>query len=89
MRSIGLFSIVELVKDRKTREPMAPYNARPDQMGVMNDLRKAFLDAGLYTFVRWNTFFVNPPLCITQEQLLEGLAIIDKCLELTDRAVKN
>jgi taurine--2-oxoglutarate transaminase len=89
VRSIGLFSIVELVKDRKTREPMAPFNARHDQMGVMNDLRKAFLDAGLYTFVRWNNFFVNPPLCITQEQLMEGLAIIDKCLEITDRAVKN
>jgi taurine--2-oxoglutarate transaminase len=89
VRSIGLFSIVELVKDRKTREPMAPFNARHDQMGVMNDLRKAFLDAGMYTFVRWNNFFINPPLCITQEQLQEGLAIMDKALEITDRAVKN
>jgi taurine---2-oxoglutarate transaminase len=89
VRSIGLFSIVELVKDRKTREPMAPFNARHDQMGVMNDLRKAFLDNGIYTFVRWNNFFVNPPLSITKEQLLEGLSIMDKCLEITDAAVKN
>jgi taurine--2-oxoglutarate transaminase len=89
VRSIGLFSIVELVKDRKTREPMAPFNARHDQMGVMNDLRKAFLDNGIYTFVRWNNFFVNPPLTITKEQLLEGLSIMDKCLNITDAAVKS
>ena len=58
-------------------------------MGVMNELKKSFTDNGLYTFVRWNNFFVNPPLCITQEQLLEGLSIIDKSLEIADRAVKN
>jgi taurine--2-oxoglutarate transaminase len=38
VRSIGLFSIVELVKDRKTREPLAPFNAKADQMAVMNKL---------------------------------------------------
>ncbi|HLL56047.1 MAG TPA: aminotransferase class III-fold pyridoxal phosphate-dependent enzyme [Myxococcaceae bacterium] len=88
VRSIGLFSIVELVKDRKTREPMAPFNAKPDQMGVMHKLGGFFRDNGLYTFVRWNNFFVNPPLCITEEQLMEGLAIIDRALEITDAAVK-
>lgn len=87
VRSIGLFSIVELVKDRKTREPMAPFNARADQMGVMNDVRKTLLDNGIYTFVRWNNFFVNPPLCITEEQLLEGLTHVEKALEVADRAV--
>jgi taurine--2-oxoglutarate transaminase len=86
VRSLGLFSIVELVKDRKTREPMAPFNGHSP---VMNELKKALYDNGIYTFVRWNNFFVNPPLCITEEQLLEGLAIIDKCLEITDRAVKS
>jgi len=85
VRSIGLFSIVELVKDRKTREPLAPFNGHSPPM---NELRKALLDGGIYTFVRWNNFFVNPPLCITEEQLLEGLAIVDKALEVTDRAVK-
>ncbi|MFT3836205.1 MAG: aminotransferase class III-fold pyridoxal phosphate-dependent enzyme [Myxococcaceae bacterium] len=89
VRSLGLFSIVELVKNRKTREPMAPFNARPDQMGVMGDLRKALIDGGIYTFVRWNNFFVNPPLCITEEQLMEGLAIVDKALDVADRGVVN
>ena len=87
VRSIGLFSIVELVKNRKTREPMAPFNAKPDQMGVMNKLGARFREDGLYTFVRWNNFFVNPPLCITEEQLREGLGIIDRALEITDAAV--
>jgi taurine--2-oxoglutarate transaminase len=87
VRSIGLFSIVELVKDRKTREPLAPFNAKPDQMGAMSKLAAFFRENGLYTFVRWNNFFVNPPLCVTEEQLMEGLAIIDKGLELTDAAV--
>ena len=45
----------------------------------------AFLrENGLFTFVRWNTFFINPPLCITEQQLREGLAIIDRALEITD-----
>ena len=38
--------------------------------------------------MRWNNFFVNPPLCITEEQLLEGLAVVDKALEITDAAVR-
>ncbi len=87
VRSIGLFSIVELVRDRKTREPLAPFNARPDQMGAMAKLAARFREDGLHTFVRWNNFFVNPPLCITEEQLREGLAIIDRALEVTDAAV--
>ena len=87
VRAIGLFSIVELVKDRKTREPLVPYNARAAQMQVMNQINKFFREHGLYTFVRWNNFFVNPPLCITEEQLMEGLGVVDAALEISDRAV--
>ena len=87
VRAIGLFSIVELVKDRQTREPLVPYNPRPAQMQPMNQINKFFRENGLYTFVRWNTFFVNPPLCITEEQLMEGLAVVDAALDIADRAV--
>ncbi len=87
VRAIGLFSIVELVKDRNTREPLVPYNARPAQMQVMNQINKFFREHGLYTFIRWNNFFVNPPLCITEEQLMEGLGVVDAALEISDRAV--
>jgi len=83
-RSLGLFGIVELIRNRQTREPMAPFNGTSPEM---KELGKFFRDEGLYTFVRWNTFFTNPPLCITEEQLREAFSIIDRGLEITDRAV--
>jgi taurine--2-oxoglutarate transaminase len=83
-RNIGLFGIVELVRNRETREPMAPFNGASPEMQALG---KHFRQEGLYTFVRWNTFFTNPPLCITEAELREAFAIIDKGLEITDRAV--
>ena len=83
-RSIGLFGIVELVRNRETLEPMAPFNGSSPEM---QELSKYFRQEGLYTFVRWNTFFTNPPLCITEAELTEAFGIIDKALEITDRAV--
>ena len=76
-RSIGLFGIVELVKDRTTKEPLAPYNGTSEPM---QKLARYFREHGLYTFVRWNTFFTNPPLCITEEELRQGFDIIDRGL---------
>ena len=87
MRAIGLFSLVELVKNRETREPLTPFNPKATELGPMPQLNAFFREHGLFTFVRWNTFFVNHPLSITEEQLREGLAIIDAALEITDRAV--
>jgi len=87
VRAIGLFSIVELVKDRRTREPLVPFNAKPDQMGAMSQISAFFRENGLFTFVRWNNFFVNPPLCITEAELMEGLQIVDRALEIADQAV--
>jgi taurine--2-oxoglutarate transaminase len=57
-------------------------------MGVMNKLGAFFRENGLYTFVRWNTFFTNPPLCITEDELRYGIEIIDRGLEITDAAVE-
>ena len=88
VRAIGLFSLVELVKNRETREPMTPYNPKASELGPMPAFGAYLREHGLYTFVRWNSFFVNPPLIITEEQLREGLAIIDAALEITDRAVE-
>ena len=86
VRNIGLFGIVELVRSRKTKQPMAPFNGTSEEMAALG---KFFREQGLYTIVRWNTFYTNPPLCINQEQLKEAFAIIDKGLEITDRAVKD
>jgi taurine--2-oxoglutarate transaminase len=83
-RNIGLFGIVELVRNRETREPMAPFNGASPEM---QELHRFFRQEGLYTLVRWNTFFTNPPLCITEAELREAFGIIDRGLEITDRAV--
>ena len=83
-RNIGLFGIFELVRNRETLEPMAPFNGASPEMQALG---KHFREEGLYTFVRWNTFFTNPPLCITEDELREAFAIIDKGLEITDQAV--
>jgi taurine---2-oxoglutarate transaminase len=84
VRNIGLFGIVELVRNRATREPMAPYNGTSPEMQALN---KHFRNEGLYTLIRWNTFFTNPPLCITEGELREAFAIIDRGLDEADRAV--
>jgi taurine---2-oxoglutarate transaminase len=84
VRSIGLFGIVELVRNRQTREPMAPFNGTSREM---TELGKFFRQEGLYTIVRWNYFFTNPPLPITEDELHEGFAIIDRGLAITDQAV--
>jgi glutamate-1-semialdehyde aminotransferase len=83
-RSLGLFGIVELVRNRRTLEPMAPFNGTSPEMKALG---ASFREHGLYTFVRWNTFFTNPPLSITEAELREGFAIIDAALTVTDAAV--
>src|SRR4029453_17420682 len=83
-RNIGLFGIVELIRNRETREPLPPFNGTSTEMQALG---KYFRQEGLYTFVRWNTFFKTPPLCITEAELHEAFAIIDKGLEITDQAV--
>jgi taurine---2-oxoglutarate transaminase len=83
-RNIGLFGIVELIRNRETREPMAPFNGTSPEMQA---LTRFFRQEGLYTFIRWNTFFTNPPLCITEKEMREAFAIIDRGLEITDKAV--
>src|SRR5213594_2694356 len=84
-RNLGLFGIVELVRNHETLEPLAPFNGTSPEMQALG---KYFRQEGLYTFVRWNTFFTNPPLCITEAEMREAFAIIDKGLEITDRAVE-
>jgi taurine--2-oxoglutarate transaminase len=85
VRSIGLFGIIELVRNRATRVPMAPFNGTSPEMAALGAF---FRQEGLFTFVRWNYFFTNPPLSITEAELREGFAIIDRGLTIADRAVE-
>ena len=83
VRNIGLFGILELVKDRKTKEPMAPWNGSSPEMTA---LKKYCLDHGLFLYTHWHTVLIIPPLIITEEQLKEGFDVLDQALEITDRA---
>jgi taurine--2-oxoglutarate transaminase len=85
VRSIGLFGVLELVRNRETKEPMAPFNGTSPEMQKLG----AFLrEQGMYAFVNWNNLFTNPPLCITEEQLKDAFGVIDRALEITDAAVQ-
>jgi taurine--2-oxoglutarate transaminase len=85
-RNLGLFGVLELVRSPKTMEPMAPFNGTSEEMKAV----ASHLDErGLFVFVRWNQVMTNPPLCINEEQLAEGFAIIDEALEIADRAVSD
>ena len=86
-RNTGLLGCIELVKNRTTKEPMAPFNAKPDEMAVMNKVAAKIKELGMYTFVRWGYVFVAPPLCVTKEQVDEGLAIISEAIKIADEYV--
>jgi taurine---2-oxoglutarate transaminase len=84
-RAIGLFGMIDVRKNAKG-DLLAPYNgAHP----AMSKLYQFFRKEGLFTFVRWSNFTCNPPLCITEAQLKEGFAIIDRGLSLTDEAFEG
>jgi taurine---2-oxoglutarate transaminase len=85
-RNQGLLGCLELVINRETKEPMAPFNAKPDEMVVMNKVAAKLKELGMYTFVRWSFIFIAPPLCITKEQIDEGLAMISEALSIADQA---
>jgi len=86
-RNTGLLGCIELVKNRTTKEPMAPFNAKPDEMVIMNKVAAKLKELGLYTFVRWNYIFVAPPLSITKEQVDEGLGMISEAIKIADMEI--
>jgi taurine--2-oxoglutarate transaminase len=83
-RSIGLFSCLELVKSKKTKEPLSPYNAMGKAAENSREIYSRLMAKGLFTFVRWMYLFMVPPLSINEEQLREGLRIIDEVLDYAD-----
>ncbi len=83
-RSIGLFGAIELVKNRKTKEPLVPFNGtNPTMTKVMTHLKQN----GLYAFNWWGTLFTVPPLCVNEVQLKEIFAVIDQALSIADAEV--
>ena len=86
VRGLGLLWALELVRDRATREPLVPFNAKGKAAAPMRRLSEAALSRGLYLLTRFNLVFVAPPLTITRDELLEGLSLLDGVLDVGDQA---
>lgn len=82
VRYIGLFSAVELVKDKVTKEPLVPYGRDPEE--TMGKIIGLLRQEGFMTYFHENMIFVCPPLIISEEQLLEELEKLDKVLAVVD-----
>ncbi len=92
VRSIGLFSTIELVKDRETRQPLAPMPGIPSSLqthDIAPQLSRAMRERGMHCFAKWNFIFPIPPLSIDEGELQDGLSILDEVLEVADRAARQ
>jgi taurine--2-oxoglutarate transaminase len=85
VRGLGVFWAVELVKNRKTREPLVPFNASGADAKPMVELMGACKANGVWPFTHFNRLQVTPPCTITADEAREGLAAIDRALETADR----
>ncbi len=84
-RQIGLFGMMDVQKNSKG-DLICDYNSTHPAMA---EFGKFLRDNGLFTFVRWSHFMCNPPLCINEEQIKEAFAIIDRGLDITDKAFEG
>jgi taurine--2-oxoglutarate transaminase len=83
IRGAGLHQVIELVKNRDTREALTPFLGAPSE--PMQIVAKTLREEGMSTFVRWSMIFNCPPLCVTEAQLKEGLEIVDHALSKVDK----
>jgi taurine--2-oxoglutarate transaminase len=83
-RNTGLLGCLELVRNRETKEPICPWNAKPDQMKIRNEIASKLSELGMFTFVRWSWLFIAPPLIISEAEIDKGLDIISEALMISD-----
>ena len=88
VRGLGLFWAIELVRDRETREPLVPFNASGADAAPMAAFAAACKKSGLWPFTHFNRVHVAPPLVISEDDLVRGLDVIDRALEVTDAEVR-
>jgi taurine---2-oxoglutarate transaminase len=87
VRGLGVFWAIELVRDRATREPLVPFNASGPANQPMAEFGAACKQRGLWPFTHFNRTHVVPPITISDDEMREGLAIIDDALTVADRYV--
>ena len=82
VRGLGVFWGIDLVTNRETREPIAPYGGTsPAMVELVTESKKR----GLMPFINFNRLHVVPPCIVTEVEAKEGLAILDEVLTLTDK----
>jgi taurine--2-oxoglutarate transaminase len=77
-RGVGAFFVLELVKDRETKEPLVPWHG--DGPGVMKNLFGELRKRGVSTFGKFNCVMVAPPLTSSKQEIEQGLSAIDDAL---------
>ena len=84
VRYKGLFSVIELVKDKATKEPLAPFNGTsPEMAKLAAHIRSKYV----YAYSRFNFLWVCPPLVVTKEELDRGLDVYEEALALVDQLI--
>jgi taurine--2-oxoglutarate transaminase len=73
----GLFAVVELVRDRATREPLAPW---PQGAPSLKALVEEAMNEGVSFATRGNLLLIAPPLVIEEHDLADALALLDRLL---------
>ena len=84
VRGVGVFWAIELVKNRETREPLVPFNAAGEANAPMLELVGACKERNLWPFSHFNRIHVVPPLTTSDEEVRQGIAILDEVLDLAD-----
>lgn len=83
-RNTGLLGCIELVRNRMTKEPLVPWNAKASESKPTSRIAAKIRELGMFTFVKWNFIFIAPPLCITKEEIDEGIEIISQAITIAD-----
>lgn len=81
VRGLGVFFALDLVSDRATREPLAPYG---QSSPAMNAILAACREERLLIFANFNRLHVVPPCTITDDEARDGLARLDRALRVAD-----
>ncbi|MEO7126584.1 MAG: aspartate aminotransferase family protein [Nakamurella sp.] len=84
VRGLGTFWAIELVRDRATREPMVPFNAKGADAAPMAAIGKACKDRGLWPMIAGNRIHVVPPCTTSVDEVEQGLSILDEALTVAD-----
>ncbi|MCF7929009.1 MAG: aminotransferase class III-fold pyridoxal phosphate-dependent enzyme [Spirochaetales bacterium] len=84
-RAQGLWAVIELTSDKKTKAPLGGFNN--SEKNIAGQIMKRLIADGLYIFAKWDFMFIAPPLIITKEEIDESVVKLDKVLDWVDTQI--